>query len=79
MLFLFKMARFDHWSVWECENYHCFHRKQTAFHLGLRTNVLKYSFFHPIIGIWNQLPFDIRYSDNVNIVKSRVKKFIGDS
>ena len=44
-----------------------------------RTNVLKYSFFHRIIDMWNQLPFDIHYSDNVNIFKSRVKKFISDS
>ena len=44
-----------------------------------RTNVLKYSFFHQIIDMWNQLPFDIHYSDNVNIFKSRVKKFISDS
>ena len=29
--------------------------------------------------MWNQLPFDIHYSDNVNIFKSRVKKFISDS
>ena len=29
--------------------------------------------------MWNQLPFDIRHSDNVNIFKSRVKKFISDS
>ena len=44
-----------------------------------RTNVLKYSFFHRIIDMWNQLPFDIHYSDNVNIFKARVKKFISDS
>ena len=45
-----------------------------------RTNVLKYSFFHWIIDMWNQLPFDNNnYSDNVNIFKSRVKKFISDS
>ena len=29
--------------------------------------------------MWNQLPFDNRYSDNINIFKSRVKKFISDS
>ena len=29
--------------------------------------------------MWNQLPFDIRYSDNVNIIKSGVKKFISGS
>ena len=29
--------------------------------------------------MWNQLPFDIRYSDNVNIFKSGVKKFISGS
>ena len=40
-----------------------------------RTNVSKYSFFHRIIDMWNQLPFDIRDSDNVNIFKSGVKKF----
>ena len=34
-----------------------------------RTNVLKYSFFHRLIDMWNQLPFDIQYSDNVNIFK----------
>ena len=28
--------------------------------------ILKYSFFHRIIDMWNQLPFDIRYSDDVN-------------
>ena len=44
-----------------------------------RTSVLRYSFFHRIIDMWNQLPFDIRYSDNVNIFKSRVEKFISDS
>ena len=35
-----------------------------------RTNVLKYSFFHRITDMWNQLPLDIRCSDNVNIFKS---------
>ena len=44
-----------------------------------RTNVLMYSFFDRIIDMWNQLPFDIPYSDNVNIFKSRVEKFISDS
>ena len=43
-----------------------------------RTNVLKYSFFHRIADQWNQLPLDIRVSDNVNIFKSRVKKFFSD-
>ena len=43
-----------------------------------RTNVLKYSFFHRIIDQWNQLPLDIRVSDDVNIFKTRVKKFLGD-
>ena len=43
------------------------------------TNVLMYSFFDRIIDMWNQLPFDSRYSDNVNIFKSRVEKFISDS
>ena len=41
-----------------------------------RTNVLKYSFFHRITDQWNQLPLDIRVSDNVNIYKSRVKWFL---
>ena len=40
-----------------------------------RTNILKYSFVHRITDQWNQLPLDIRVSDNVNIFKSRVKKF----
>ena len=43
-----------------------------------RTNVLKYSFFHRITDQWNQLSLDIRVSDNVNIFKSRVKKFFSD-
>ena len=43
-----------------------------------RTNVLKYSFFHRITDQWNQLPLDIRVSDNVNIFKSRVRKFCSD-
>ena len=43
-----------------------------------RTNVLKYSFFHLITDQWNQLPLDIRVSDNVNIFKSRVRKFFSD-
>ena len=43
-----------------------------------RTNVLKYSFFHRIIDQWNQLPLDIHVSDDVNIFKTRVKKFLGD-
>ena len=43
-----------------------------------RTNILKYSFFHRIIDQWNQLPLDIRVSDDVNIFKTRVKKFLGD-
>jgi len=43
-----------------------------------RTNVLKYSFVHRITDQWNQLPLDIRVSDNVNIFKSRVKKFFSD-
>ena len=43
-----------------------------------RTNILKYSFVHRITDQWNQLPLDIRVSDNVNIFKSRVKKFFSD-
>ena len=43
-----------------------------------RTNVLKYSIFHRITDQWNQLPLDIRVSENVNIFKSRVKKFFSD-
>ena len=43
-----------------------------------RTNVLKYSFFHRITDQWNQLPLDIRVSDNVNIFRFRVKKFFSD-
>lgn len=43
-----------------------------------RTNVLKYSFFHRITDIWNQLPLDIRCSDNVITFKSGVKKFLSD-
>ena len=43
-----------------------------------RTNVLKYSFFLRIIDQWNQLPLHIRVSDDVNIFKTRVKKFPGD-
>ena len=43
-----------------------------------RTNVLKYSFFHRIIDQWNQLPLDIRVSDNINTFKTRVKKFLSD-
>ena len=43
-----------------------------------RTNVLKYSFFHRITDQWNQLPLDIRASDDVNIFKSRVRKFFSD-
>ena len=42
------------------------------------TNVLKYSFFHRITDQWNQLPLDTRVSDNVNIFKSRVRKFFSD-
>ena len=34
-----------------------------------RSNVLKYSFFHRIIDQWNQLPLDIRVSDNINTFK----------
>ena len=36
-----------------------------------RTNVLKYSFFHRITDQWNQLPLDIRVSDNINILELR--------
>ena len=43
-----------------------------------RTNVLKHSFFHGITDQWNQLPLDIRVSDNVNIFKSKVRKFFID-
>ena len=43
-----------------------------------RTNVLKYSFFQRITDQWNQLPLDIRVSDNVNIFKSTVRKFFSD-
>ena len=43
-----------------------------------RTNVLKYSFFHRITHQWHQLPLHILVSDNVNIFKSRVKKFFSD-
>ena len=64
-------------------------QKLTASHLGIRTsltlkkkyartNILKYSFVHRITDQWNQLPLDIRVSDNVNIFKSRVKKFFSD-
>ena len=37
-----------------------------------RTNVLKYSFSHRIIDQWNQLPLDIRVSDNINTFKTTV-------
>ena len=43
-----------------------------------RTNVLKYSFSHRITDQWNQLPLNILVSDNVNIFKSRVRKFFSD-
>ena len=43
-----------------------------------RTNVVKYSFSHRIIDQWNQLPLDIRVSDNLNTFKTRVKKFLSD-
>ena len=43
-----------------------------------RTNVLKYSSFHTIIDQCNQLPLDIRVSENANIFKTRVKKFLSD-
>ena len=29
--------------------------------------------------MWNQLPFDIPYSDNANMIKSGVKKYISGS
>ena len=32
-----------------------------------RNNLLKYSFFHRITDQWNQLPLDVRVSDNANI------------
>ena len=38
--------------------------------LVAKTNVLKYSFVHRITDQWNQLPLEIRVSDNVNIFKS---------
>ena len=43
-----------------------------------RTNVssnISIVFFHRITDQWNQLPLDTRVSDNVNIFKSRVRKF----
>lgn len=44
-----------------------------------RTNVLKYSLLHRITYQWNQLALYIRVCDNVNIFKSRVRKFFRDS
>ena len=40
-----------------------------------RTNVLKNSFFHRIVDIWNILPFEIRSASNVRIFKFKVMKF----
>ena len=43
-----------------------------------RTNVLKFSFFHRVVGTWNSLPLSIREATSVNSFKALVKKFFMD-
>ena len=39
-----------------------------------RTNVLKYTYFHRVVGTWNSLPLSIREATGVNSFKALVKK-----
>ena len=41
-----------------------------------RTNVLKYTYFHRVVGTWNSLPLCIREATSVNSFKALVKKFL---
>ena len=43
-----------------------------------RRNVLKFSFFHRVVGTWNSLPLSIRETTSVNSFKALVKKFFMD-
>ena len=43
-----------------------------------RTNVLKYSYFHRVVGTWNSLPLFIREATSVNSFKALAKKFFMD-
>ena len=44
-----------------------------------RTNVLKFSFLHRVVGTWNSLPLSIREeATSVNSFKALIKKFFMD-
>ena len=43
-----------------------------------RTNVLKYTFFHRVVGTWSSLPLSIREATSVSSFKALVKKFYMD-
>ena len=43
-----------------------------------RTNVLKFSFFHRVVGTWNSFPLFIREATSVNSFKALVKRFFMD-
>ena len=43
-----------------------------------RTNVLKYTYFHRVVGTWNSLPLSIREATSVNSFKALVKKIFMD-
>ena len=43
-----------------------------------RTNVLKFSFFHRVVGTSNSLPLFIREATSVNSFKALVKRFFMD-
>ena len=43
-----------------------------------RTNVLKYAYFHRVVGTWNSLLLSFREAKSVNSFKALVKKFFMD-
>ena len=43
-----------------------------------RRNVLKFSFFHRVVGTWNSFHLSIREATSVNSFKALVKKFFMD-
>ena len=43
-----------------------------------RTNVVKFSFFHRVVGTWNSRPLFIREATSVNSFKALVKRFFMD-
>jgi len=62
------------------ETDHCSFRRSDELFITLkiryeRTNVLKYTYFHRVVGTWNSLTLSICEATSVNSFKALVKKY----